>query len=61
MPRDPPKITFSRKLAQRARFEVLQKPRTLPRVVWAEESKTGLVFEIGPRQRKNASVAPMPI
>ena len=25
---------------------------TFPRVVWAEESKTGLVFEIGPRQQK---------
>ena len=31
-----------RKLARRARFEVLQS------VVWAEESKTGLWFEIGP-------------
>ena len=24
----------------------------MPRVVWAEESKTGLGFEIGPRQQK---------
>ena len=30
------------KLAKRAHFEVLQ------RVIWAEESKTGLEFEIGP-------------
>ena len=29
----------------------------MPRVVWAEESKTSLGFEIGPPHRKNASVS----
>ena len=37
---------------RKARFEVLQKKSsTLPRVVWPEESKTGLGFEIEPRQQ----------
>ena len=37
-----------RKLAKRAHvdFEVLQKSRNMPRVVWAAKSKTGLGFEI---------------
>ena len=29
-----------------------KKSSWLPRVVWAEESKTGLGFKIGPRQQK---------
>jgi len=38
---------------QKIRFEVLQKKSSnMPRVVRAEESKTGLGFEIGPRQQK---------
>ena len=43
----PPGNTFSRKPAQWSRFEVLQKPSTLPRVVWARKSKTGFGFKIG--------------
>ena len=53
MPKKPWKTPITRRLAKRACFEVLQKmPKTMPRVVWAEESKTGLGFEIGPRQQK---------
>ena len=41
------------KLAKRARFEILQKKVTCPMyVVWAEESKTDLGFEIEPPQQK---------
>ena len=36
----------TRNLAKRVRFEM--KKSNIPRVVWAEESKTGLEFEIGP-------------
>ena len=36
------------KLAKRACFEVLQKTSNTIRVIWSEESKTGLGFEIGP-------------
>ena len=35
-------------LEKQARVEVLQKSSNMPRVVWAEESKTGRGFEIGP-------------
>ena len=38
----------TQKLAKHARFEVYQNKRNVPRVVWAEESKNGLGFEIGP-------------
>ena len=39
-------------MVKRDRFQVLQKKSSwLPRVVWAEESKTGLGFKIGPRQK----------
>ena len=35
-------------LTKRARFEILSKKSSImPRVVWAEESKTSLGFEIG--------------
>ena len=41
------------KLAKQARFEILQKKLSnMPRVGWAEESKNGLGFKIGPRQQK---------
>ena len=44
---------FSRRLVKRACFEVLQQKSSItPSVVWAEESKTGLGFEIGPPQQK---------
>ena len=47
------------KKRQKGRFEGLQKKYSnMPRVVWAEESKTGLEFEIRPRQ-KNDSVSPV--
>ena len=39
----------------KTRFKVSQKDQVtcpMPRVVWAEESKTGLGFEIGPRQQQ---------
>ena len=36
------------KQVKQAIFWVLQKKSTLSRVVWAEKSKTGLGFEIGP-------------
>ena len=36
-------------LEKQARVEVLQKSSNMPRVVWTEESKTGLESEIGPR------------
>ena len=37
------------KMVKQGHFEVLRKKSsTLPRVVWAEESKNGLRFEIGP-------------
>ena len=35
-------------LEKQARVEVLQKSSNMPRVVWTEESKNGLRFEIGP-------------
>ena len=41
-----------RKLAKRDHFRFYKKPTTFTRVVWAEESKTGLGFEIGPVQQK---------
>ena len=40
------------KLAKRACFEVLQKTSNMLRVVWAEDSETGLGCEIGPWQQK---------
>ena len=53
VPKNPRKTPITWQLAKRARFEVLQKnPKIMPRVVWAEESKTGLGFKIGPRQQK---------
>ena len=37
------------KLVKRGHFELLRKKSSnMPRVVWAEESKNGLRFEIGP-------------
>ena len=36
------------KLTKRTYFWVLQKTSTFPRVVWAEEPKTGFIFEIRP-------------
>ena len=45
--------TFWRRLVKQACLEVLQKKSsTLLGVVWAWESKTGLGFEIRPRQQK---------
>ena len=40
-------------LVKQACFEVLQKEnqKNMPRVVLAEEPKTGVGFEIGPRQQ----------
>ena len=44
----------SNKKTRKAHFEVLQtKSSTLPRAVWAGESKPGLGFEIGPQQQKD--------
>ena len=37
---------------QKPRFEVLQKISNMPRVVWAEKSKTGLKLDIGLPQQK---------
>ena len=38
-------------MAKQAHFEIFRKnPKYMPRVVWAEESKTGLSFEIGQPQ-----------
>ena len=53
VPKTPLKNTFSRWIVKRTCFEVLQqKSSIMPRVVWAEESKTGLGFEIGSPQQK---------
>ena len=39
----------TQKLVKRARFEILpKKSSNMPRVVWTEESKTGLGLEIWP-------------
>ena len=38
----------TQKLVKRSRSQVLQKTSTLLRVVWVEESKNGLRFEIEP-------------
>ena len=52
----PWKALFSRrkiKMVKRGHFEVLRKKSsTMTDVVWPEESKNGLRFEIGPRQQK---------
>ena len=45
--------TFSPKTSVKSSFlGFTKKSSTLPRVVWAGKSKTGLGFEIGPRQQK---------
>ena len=42
-------ITPTQRPVKRGHFEILQKKTSnMPRVVWAEESKTGLGFKIGP-------------
>ena len=33
-------------------FEFSENPKHMPRVVWAEESKTGLGYQIEPSQQK---------
>ena len=48
------------KTAKQSHFDFFEKnPIYMPRVVWAEESKTGLSFEIGQTRNENASVNPV--
>ena len=47
------KITKNTKNGQMSSFLVFQKnPKYMPRVILAEEPKTGLGYEIGPSQKK---------